>query len=74
MPKGYFGWLIKGDSREERGFAATPAAAWEAAGKRAPGHFTNQHGLISISVNGESISVSRANYQKKISSLVAQHG
>ncbi|OXM42750.1 hypothetical protein CFP71_42225 [Amycolatopsis thailandensis] len=72
MAKGYFEYLVKGNNKEARGSAGTEAAAWTAAGRRAPGYFTDKDGLISISVNGKTISVKKEHLKAKIAEMVSR--
>ncbi|RSN32237.1 hypothetical protein DL990_20195 [Amycolatopsis sp. WAC 01416] len=70
MSKNRFEWIVKTSEITQGGIKYTAAEAWAIAGKRAGAHLKSTIDSAAISVNGETISVTKGTLAREIAAKV----
>ncbi|MEU9686134.1 hypothetical protein [Amycolatopsis japonica] len=65
-----FEWTVKGNESVHGGFKHTAAEAWTIAGKRAAAHLKTSIDSATITVGGDTISVTKATLNREIAAKV----
>ncbi|MFJ8912349.1 hypothetical protein [Amycolatopsis sp. NPDC102389] len=70
MSNDRFEWTVKGNETVHGGFKRTAAEAWTVAGKRAAGQLKSSIDSAAITVNGDTISVTKNTLAREIAAKV----
>ncbi|MFE5565390.1 hypothetical protein ACFQ68_10400 [Amycolatopsis japonica] len=70
MSNDRFEWTVKGDETVRGGFKRTAAEAWTIAGKRAAAQLKTSIDSATITVDGDTISVTKATLNREIAAKV----
>ncbi|WP_340687788.1 hypothetical protein LCL61_17460 [Amycolatopsis coloradensis] len=70
MANNRFEWTVTGSKSTQGGVRRTAAEAWAIAGKRAAGHLKSTIDSATISVSGETISVTKNTLAREIAAKV----